>query len=67
MTPPVIGVILIIFGIIYTIKPEIFKKLISWKIVFSPQRYSPKQFKNIMRLIGVVLIVIGIYLTLLKY
>lgn len=67
MTPPVIGIILIIFGIIYIIKPDIFKKLMRRKIVFDPRRYSPKQYNNNMQVLGGILIVIGIFLILLKY
>ena len=67
MTPTVIGIILIVFGIINIIKPDIFKQLMSRKIVFNPQRYSSRQYNNYMRVLGGVFIVIGTFLILVKY
>ena len=67
MTPTVIGIILIIFGIIYIIKPDVFNSIIRRKIVFDPRRYSPKKYNIFLRALGVTLIVIGILLLQLKY
>lgn len=67
MTPPVIGTILIIFGIINIIKPEIFKPLMRRKIVFNPENYSSKRYNKYFRALGGLLIIIGIFLTQIKY
>jgi len=66
MTPSVIGTILILFGTIHVIKPDIFRRLMSRKIVFNPQRYSEKGFRIAIRFLGIFLILIGALLLLVK-
>ena len=67
MTPAVIGIILILFGIMHIVRPDVFRRLMSGKIAFNPQRYSRKQHNFYMRLLGIFLIVIGVFLIIAKY
>jgi uncharacterized protein YjeT (DUF2065 family) len=54
-----ISIILIVFGIIYVIKPDIYRRWI-WKETDTMQkRLSPKQYIKVMRITGVVFILAG--------
>jgi len=67
MTPPVIGIILIIYGTLYILKPAIFKNIIRRKIVFDPRKASLKQYNYFLRILGILLIIIGIFILQMKY
>ena len=60
------GIFLIIFGVIYLIKPNIFKRGIWKKTAITQQIFSPKQYNIYMRILGGIFIAVGIYLYL-KY
>ena len=56
------GILLIVAGIIYIIKPNISRRGL-WKETAVTQRiFSPKQYIVYMRILGVILIAIGIFL-----
>ncbi len=53
--------LMIILGIVYLIKPNIFRVGI-WKETDIAQRaFTPKQYNRYMRILGLVLIAIGAY------
>ena len=66
MTPSVIGIILILFGTVHIINPDMFQRIMWRKIVFNPQRYSKKGFMIAMRFLGIFLILIGVLLLIVK-
>ena len=55
------GIVLIGFGILYLIKPDIFQRWF-WKRTAISQRLTPEQNKVYMRILGCVFIVVGIVL-----
>ena len=60
-----IGIILLCFGILYVIKPNIFRRGI-WKTTdIAQQRLTPTQYTLYMRGLGVVFILAGIVLEIL--
>ena len=60
----VYGIILIVFGIIYLIKPDIFKSGFWRKTDITQQIFSEKNYIISMRVLGVVFIVIGTFFIL---
>ena len=58
------GVFLIILGIIYIIKPDIFRRGIWKKTAVTQQIFSPKNYCTYMRILGCIFIVIGLWLCL---
>ena len=59
-----VGIILVIFGIIYLVKPDIYKRWI-WKRTDVAQRLlSPKQYILFMRILGGIFVVVGLFLIL---
>jgi hypothetical protein len=59
---PTYSIILIVAGIIYIIKPDIFKRGIWKKTAITQQIFSPKNYNIYMRILGAVFIAIGIFL-----
>jgi uncharacterized protein YjeT (DUF2065 family) len=62
--PYVFSLILIIFGIIYLVKPDIFQRWFWKQTAISQQLMTPEQNKVYMRVLGGVFIVVGIVLLL---
>ncbi len=61
------GIILLCFGVLYVIKPNIFRRGI-WKETSIMQRtLSPGHYALYMRLLGVVFIIAGVVLILLGW
>jgi hypothetical protein len=59
-----IGIILIVFGVIYLIKPDIYRRWI-WKETDITQKLlSPKQYILFMRILGGIFVMVGLYLIL---
>ena len=56
------SIILVILGIIYIIKPNIFRRWIWKKTDVAQQALTPAQYNLYMRILGVALIIIGAYL-----
>ena len=56
------GIILIVGGIIYIIKPDIFKRGIWKKTAITQQIFTPKQYNIYMRILGTLSIIIGVYM-----
>jgi uncharacterized protein YjeT (DUF2065 family) len=63
---PTISVILVIFGVIYVIKPDIFRRGIWRKTAVTQQIFSEKNYLIYMRVLGVVAIVAGIIIWVYK-
>ena len=61
-----VGIILLIFGIIYLIKPDIYKRGIWTKTAITQQVFSPVRYKQYMRLLGIAFIVSGLVLLILS-
>ena len=56
------GILLIVVGVIYIVKPNIFRRGM-WKETAITQRiFSPKQYNVYVRILGAILITWGIYL-----
>ena len=61
-----LGVILIVGGIIYIVKPNIFRVGI-WKKTSIPQQtFTPRNYNIFMRILGVIVIILGIYKIFIK-
>ena len=60
-----IGIILLSFGIIYVIKPNIFRRGIWKTTAITQQRLTPTQYTRYMRILGGVFILAGIVLEIL--
>jgi uncharacterized protein YjeT (DUF2065 family) len=54
------GFVLIVCGVLYLIKPDIFQRWFWKRTAISQRLLTPEQNKVYMRVLGVVLIVIGI-------
>ena len=59
------SILFIVIGAIYLVYPNIFSKW-AWSKTSTPDEASVKRYKIIMRILGGVLIIIGIVLTLVK-
>ena len=55
------GYILVIGGIIYIAKPDIFKRGFWKKTAITQRIFSPKQYNLYMRILGAIAILIGVY------
>jgi len=64
MTLKTYGFIMIAFGIIYIIKPNVFKAGIWKKTAITQQVFSPKQYGRYIRILGVFAIILGLYFIL---
>lgn len=58
------GVILIVFGVLYVIKPDIFQRWFWKKTAISQRLLTPEQNMIYMRVLGVLLVILGIALQL---
>lgn len=59
-------IVLIVFGFIYLLKPDIFKQGL-WKETDIAQRnMSPANYKTLMRVLGIVFVIAGIIILSLK-
>jgi hypothetical protein len=63
---PFISILLIVFGIIYLIKPDIFRRGIWRKTAVTQQVFSEKNYLIYMRVLGAVFIAAGIIIWVLK-
>lgn len=53
------GVILIVFGVIYLIKPNIFQRWFWKKMAISQRFLTPEENVIYMRVLGVILVILG--------
>jgi uncharacterized protein YjeT (DUF2065 family) len=60
------GNVLILFGIIYLIKPDLFQRWFWKKTAISQRLLTPEQNKIYMRILGAVFIVVGIALDVMR-
>jgi uncharacterized protein YjeT (DUF2065 family) len=60
------GIILIIAGIVYNIKPNIFRVGFWKKTSITQQSFTPKQYNLYMRILGGVFIILGVYMLFVK-
>jgi hypothetical protein len=60
------GVLCIIFGIVYLIKPNIFRVGIWKKTAVTQQVFNPRQYNIYMRILGGIFILAGIYFLFFK-
>lgn len=60
------GYILIVFGMVYLIKPDIFRRGIWLETSIAVRKMSARQYKVYMRVLGGVFIAIGIFLLVKK-
>jgi uncharacterized protein YjeT (DUF2065 family) len=63
---PALPVILIIFGVIYLIKPDIFQRWFWKRTAISQRMLTPEQNKVYMRVLGAAFIVMGVVLLFLR-
>jgi uncharacterized protein YjeT (DUF2065 family) len=63
---PPISIILIGFGVLYLIKPDLFKRGVWKKTAITQQAFSPKNYLIYMRVLGGVFIVAGVLIWVLK-
>jgi len=56
------GLIFILFGILYILKPDIFRRWFWKKTSVMQQTLSPEKYIRSMRILGVALLVVGIIL-----
>jgi uncharacterized protein YjeT (DUF2065 family) len=61
-----LGIILVVFGILYLIKPDIYRKGIWRKTDILQRKLSPERYKQFMRWLGGVFLVAGSILILLS-
>lgn len=57
-----IGLILLLFGILYIVRPDIYRRWIWKKTDIAQQRLSPEQYKRSMRVFGILMAVAGLTL-----
>lgn len=60
-----IGIILLVFGIVYIVKPDLYRRWMWKKTDVLQQMLSPERYIKFMRLLGVILSVAGIILLIL--
>jgi uncharacterized protein YjeT (DUF2065 family) len=56
------GIILIIFGVVYIVKPDIYRRWIWKETDFLQRKLTPKQYIQMMRALGIVFVMLGIFL-----
>lgn len=61
------GIILIVLGVLYLIKPDIYNRGIWKRTSVTQNNLSAKKYVIYMRVLGVILIVLGAYLVLNAY
>jgi uncharacterized protein YjeT (DUF2065 family) len=66
MTDHIYGVVLIIFGLVYLIKPNIFRVGFWKKTAVTQQIFTPKQYNLYMRILGGISILAGCYFLFIK-
>jgi hypothetical protein len=66
MNNQVYGIILIVAGIIYIIKPNIYRVGIWKKTSIAQQSFTPKQYNLFMRISGAIGIAVGVFLLFTK-
>ena len=54
------GIVLIATGVVYLVKPDIFKRWIWTKTSIAQRALSPKSYQIYMRWLGVICIVVGL-------
>jgi uncharacterized protein YjeT (DUF2065 family) len=63
---PTTSIILIIGGIVYLVKPDIFRRGIWKKTAITQQIFSEKNYLIYMRILGGIIIAIGIIIWMIK-
>lgn len=59
------GIVLIVCGIVYLLKPDIFQRWFWKRTAISQRIMTPEQNKVYMRILGVIFIVVGVILLLI--
>ena len=57
---PLTAIVLITFGVVYLIKPDLFQRGIWKKTAISQQVLTPEQNKIYMRVLGAIFILVGL-------
>jgi uncharacterized protein YjeT (DUF2065 family) len=57
-----VGILLMIFGVVYIIKPDIYRRWFWKKTDIMQRKLTPKQYVRMMRITGVVFILLGAFL-----
>lgn len=60
------GIVCLIFGVVYLIKPNIFRVGLWKKTAITQQVFNPKQYNIYMRSLGVIFILAGLYFLFIK-
>ena len=63
---PIIGIVLIAFGVLYLLKPDIFQRGLWKRTAISQQIMTPEKNKVYMRVLGSAFVVAGLVLLLLS-
>ena len=61
---PVFGIVLIVCGVIYLIKPNIFQRWFWKRTAISQRIMTPEQNRIYMRVLGAVFVIVGLILLL---
>ncbi len=61
-----IGIILLCFGALYIIKPDIYRRGVWKQTDIAQRKLTPAQYTRYMRLLGVAFIITGIVLLILS-
>ena len=62
-----IGIILLVFGVLYIVKPNIYRRWFWKKTAVMQQKLSPAQYTRYMRIFGAVMAIAGIVLLILHF
>jgi hypothetical protein len=54
-----ISIILLVFGVIYVIKPDIYRRWIWKETDIMQKKLSPEQYRKVMRITGIVFLLAG--------
>ncbi len=63
----ILGLILLVFGIIYLIKPDIFKRWFWKKTDIFQKIFNENQYLIFMRILGSLLIIFGLIIIIIKF
>jgi len=67
MSTPLYGIIMIVGGVLYILRPNLFRLGLWRKTALSQQIFTPKQYVIYMRILGSIAILIGAYLLVRFY
>jgi uncharacterized protein YjeT (DUF2065 family) len=61
-----LGIAFIILGAVYIIRPNIFNMGVWRRTSIALNRLSPKQYNLYMRILGAIILAIGVYIVIIK-